>query len=273
MTESKMNAYLAAFPEVKSHVHFDQLIWNAKLTEEGERYVQCKEVIEKMSKSKYNVVNPDEVIAQYGADCFRMYEMFLGPITDSKPWDTKGIEGVSRFLRKLWNLFYNEKGEWAVTTAEPSKEENKALHKMLKKVEEDIVRLSFNTCVSSFMICVNELGALKCRKRSILEPLIVAICPFAPFTTEELWKQLGNSGTITYATFPITDESVLVENSFSYPIAFNGKLKLNMEFALDADPANIEKAVLANEAVQKHLNGNAPKKFIFVKGKMINMVV
>jgi len=123
------------------------------------------------------------------------------------------------------------------------------------------------------MICVNELGALKCRKRSILEPLIIAICPFAPFTTEELWKQLGNSGTITYATFPITDESVLVENSFSYPIAFNGKLKLNMEFALDADPANIEKAVLANEAVQKHLNGNAPKKFIFVKGKMINMVV
>ncbi len=241
------------------------------LYEEDGKFL-CDVEVEKMSKRWLNVVNPDDVIAQYGADCFRMYEMFLGPITDSKPWDTKGIEGVSRFLKKLWNLFYTENG-WAITQEAATAEELKVLHKTLKKIEEDINRLSLNTCVSQFMICVNELGNLKCRKREILEPLLIALCPFAPFTTEELWRKLGNEKSITIATYPKVEEKYLVESSFNYPIAFNGKAKLNIELALDLAADAVQKTVLENESVQKIMAGTPLKKFIFVKGKMVNIVM
>ncbi len=239
---------------------------------EGGQFIARTEV-EKMSKSKYNVVNPDDVIEQYGADCFRMYEMFLGPIEVSKPWDTKGIEGVSRFLRKLWNLFYDAQDNFSVDNTAPSDAEWKVLHKTIKKIEEDIQRLSFNTAVAQFMIAVNELGSLKCNKRAILEPLIILLNPFAPFITEELWKNLGNTGSIVDAAFPLLEEKYLVENSFSYPVAINGKTRINLEFALDADPKEVESIVLAEEQVQKYLNGAAVKKFIFVKGRMINIVI
>jgi leucyl-tRNA synthetase len=239
---------------------------------EGGLFIARTEV-EKMSKSKYNVVNPDDVIEQYGADCFRMYEMFLGPIEVSKPWDTKGIEGVSRFLRKLWNLFYDAQDNFCIDNTAPSDAEWKVLHKTIKKIEEDIQRLSFNTAVAQFMIAVNELGSLKCNKRAILEPLIILLNPFAPFITEELWKNLGNTGSIVDAAFPLLEEKYLVENSFSYPVAINGKTRINLEFALDADPKEVESIVLAEEQVQKYLNGAAVKKFIFVKGRMINIVI
>lgn len=229
--------------------------------------------VEKMSKSKYNVVNPDDVIAQYGADCFRMYEMFLGPIEVSKPWDTKGIEGVSRFLRKFWNLFFDEKDNFQVDNSVPSDNEWKILHKSIKKIEEDIQRLSFNTAVAQFMIAVNELGSLKCNKKAILEPLLILLNPFAPFITEELWSRLGNSNSIVDASFPKLEEKYLVENSFEYPVAINGKTRVNLEFALDADAKEVEQTVLSNEQVQKYINGATVKKFIFVKGRMINIVI
>lgn len=239
---------------------------------EGGQFIARTEV-EKMSKSKYNVVNPDDVIEQYGADCFRMYEMFLGPIEVSKPWDTKGIEGVSRFLRKLWNLFYDTQDNFSVDNTAPSDAEWKVLHKTIKKIEEDIQRLSFNTAVAQFMIAVNELGSLKCNKRAILEPLLILLNPFAPFITEELWKNLGCTGNIVNAAFPLLEEKYLVENSFSYPVAINGKTRINLEFALDADSKEVESNVLADEQVQKYLNGAVVKKFIFVKGRMINIVI
>ncbi len=239
---------------------------------EGGQFIARTEV-EKMSKSKYNVVNPDDVIEQYGADCFRMYEMFLGPIEVSKPWDTKGIEGVSRFLRKLWNLFYDTQDNFSVDNTAPSDAEWKVLHKSIKKIEEDIQRLSFNTAVAQFMIAVNELGSLKCNKKAILEPLLILLNPFAPFITEELWSRLGNSNSIVDASFPHLEEKYLVENSFEYPVAINGKTRVNLEFALDVDSKEIELIVLANEQVQKYINGAAVKKFIFVKGRMINIVI
>ncbi|MEN9523114.1 MAG: hypothetical protein RL065_1491, partial [Bacteroidota bacterium] len=251
----------------------------------------CGTEIEKMSKSKRNVVNPDDMIAQYGADTFRMYEMFLGPIELSKPWDTKGIEGVSRFLRKFWNLFVDENGnlkvvndtietafspsplERAGVRSESGEAELKILHKTIKKINEDIEKLSYNTCVSQFMICVNELQAMKCNKQSVLEPLLILLNPFAPFLTEYLWKQLNHAESIIDAAFPQHDEKYLIENSFSYPVAIQGKTRLNMEFALDADPKEIEATVLADATVQKFMEGKPLKKFIFVKGKMINAVV
>jgi leucyl-tRNA synthetase len=240
--------------------------------------------LEKMSKSKRNVVNPDDMIAQYGADTFRMYEMFLGPIELSKPWDTKGIEGVSRFLRKFWNLFYDENGnlkivddrnENAVNTPPLGEMEGalKILHQTIKKIDADIQKLAYNTCVSQFMICVNELQTLKCNKRSILEPLLVLLNPFAPFITEFLWKEIGNTNNVIDAPFPTHDEKYLIENSFTYPIAINGKTRVSMEFALDADVTAIEKAVLENDQVQKFMEGKPMKKFIFVKGRMVNVVV
>ena len=244
---------------------------NAKFILEDGKYI-CGAEVEKMSKSKYNVVNPDDMIAQYGADTFRMYEMFLGPIELSKPWDTKGIEGVSRFLRKFWNLFFIE-DKLTLSDAEPTNEELKILHQTIKKIDADIQKLAYNTCVSQFMICVNELQAMKCNKRSILEPLLVLLNPFAPFITEFLWKEIGNKNSVIDAPFPTHDEKYLVENSFTYPIAINGKTRINMEFALDADVAAIEKSVLENEQVQKFMEGKPMKKFIFVKGRMINVVV
>ena len=242
-------------------------------TEDGEDYIQCKMEVEKMSKSKYNVVNPDDIVAQYGADTFRMYEMFLGPIDVSKPWDTKGIEGVHRFLKKMWRLYADEQQGWIVTDEAPTDAELRALHKTIKKIGEDIERFSFNTSVSQFMICVNELASLGCHKRAILEPLAVVICPFAPHVAEELWQKLGNLGSVINAAFPKYEERYVTENSKKYPVAVNGKTRVEMEFPLDAEQAVIEKEVLADETIQKWLEGKEPKKFIYVKGKMINVVV
>ncbi len=246
---------------------------NAKFLKNEEDIFICGAEIEKMSKSKYNVVNPDDIVAQYGADTFRMYEMFLGPIDVSKPWDTKGIEGVHRFLKKMWRLYADEQKGWIVTDEQPTEPELRILHKTIKKIHEDIERFSFNTAVSQFMICVNELSGLNCHKRGILEPLAVIICPFAPHIAEELWQQFGHKDSVTNAIFPKYLEMYVTENSKMYPVAINGKTRMEMEFPLDAEPQAIEKEVLANEAIQKWLEGKTPKKFIYVKGKMINVVV
>ena len=245
------------------------------ITEDNGKFI-CGAEVEKMSKSKYNVVNPDVIVEQYGADTFRMYEMFLGPIEISKPWDTKGIEGVHRFLKKFWRLYFDEQegtGGWIVTDEAAAEAELKVLHKTIKKISEDMERFSFNTSVSQFMIAVNELSTLKCHKRAILEPLAIVICPFAPHVAEELWHRLGHDTSVVMATFPAWDARYTTENTKAYPVAINGKTRTEMEFALDADPADIEKEVLAHELVQKWLEGKAPKKFIYVKGKMINLVV
>jgi leucyl-tRNA synthetase len=244
---------------------------DAEFILEDGKYI-CGTGIEKMSKSKYNVVNPDDIVAQYGADTFRMYEMFLGPIDVSKPWDTKGIEGVHRFLKKMWRLYFDEKG-WTVNNEPATQEELRVLHKTIKKIGEDIERFTLNTSVSQFMICVNELAALNCHKRSVLEPLAIIIAPFAPHLAEELWHQFGNKDTVTLAAFPQHDEKYIAENTKKYPVAVNGKTRVEMEFPLDAAQEIVEKEVLADPTIIKWLDGKAPKKVIFVKGKMINVVV
>ena len=233
----------------------------------------CGSAVEKMSKSKRNVVNPDDVIEKHGADCFRMFEMFLGPIEQSKPWDDKGISGVSNFLRKFWRLFYDDKGTWKVTTDDPIDAEYKILHRTLKKIAEDIERLSFNTGVSAFMICVNELSALSCHKKKILEPLLIALAPFAPFITEELWEKMGNTTSIHLAIFPAIEENYLVESAHNYPVSINGKVRANVPFPLDIEQDELKKQVLEMDAIKKWTNGAEPKKFIFVKGKIINIVI
>lgn len=245
---------------------------DAEFILEDGKYI-CGAEIEKMSKSKYNVVNPDDIVAQYGADTFRMYEMFLGPIEMSKPWDTKGIEGVHRFLKKMWRLYADEQQGLIVTDEAATDAELKALHKTIKKISEDIERFSFNTSVAQFMICVNELSQLNCHKRSILQPLAVTIAPFAPHFAEELWHMLGNEGSVVDAAYPQYDEKYTVENSKLYPVAINGKARAEMEFALDIDKTELEQQVLANETVQKWMEGKPMKKFIYVPGKMINVVV
>ena len=227
---------------------------------------------QKMSKRWGNVVNPDDVCAQYGADTLRMYEMFLGPLTDSKPWNTHGIEGVSRFFGKFWRLFY-EGEQWAVTQETPTAAELKILHKTIKKVTEDIESMSFNTSVSAFMVATNELGTLKCRKKEVLETLLILMAPFAPHITEELWSQLGNTSSIHIASWPKYDASHLVENSFSYPISINGKTRAQIEFELNASEADIQATVLSHELVVKWMEGKPLKKFILVKGRIINVVV
>jgi leucyl-tRNA synthetase len=242
------------------------------ILEDDGKYI-CGSEVEKMSKSKYNVVNPDDIIAQYGADTFRMYEMFLGPLDVSKPWDTKGIEGVHRFLRKFWRLYQDDVKGWIVNEDAATEAELKALHKTIKKIEQDTERFSFNTAVSQFMILVNELSDLNCHKRAILEPLVQLICPYAPHIAEELWQQLGKEASVIVAEFPTWEEKYVTENSKVYPVAINGKTRTELEFALDASQADIEQVVMANEVVQKWLEGKAPKKIIFVKGKMINIVI
>ncbi len=235
--------------------------------------IELTSAVEKMSKSKRNVINPDDIVAQYGADTFRMYEMFLGPIDVSKPWDTKGIEGVHRFLKKLWRLYADEQKGWIVTDEQPTEAELRALHKTIKKVGEDIERFSFNTSVSQFMICVNELSQLNCHKRAILEPLAITIAAFAPHLAEELWHRFGYERTVLDAPFPQHEEKYIAENAKKYPVAVNGKTRVEMEFPLDMEQAEIEKEVLADATIQKWLDGKTPKKFIYVKGKMINIVV
>jgi leucyl-tRNA synthetase len=244
---------------------------NAEFILEGGKYI-CGVEVEKMSKSKYNVVNPDVLIGQYGADTLRMYEMFLGPLEQSKPWNTNGIEGVFKFLRKFWRLFHNEAWEFTVSDAEPTKAELKALHKIIKKVQEDIERFSFNTSVSSFMIAVNELTDLKCNKRAILKDLVVVLAPYAPHICEEVWSLLGGKD-LKEAQFPVFNPEFLVEDEFAYPISINGKMKMNLSLSLTLEPKDAEAAVLSNEQVQGFLNGAAPKKIIFVKGKIVNIVI
>ncbi len=244
---------------------------NAEFILENGKYV-CGVEVEKMSKSKFNVVNPDVLIAQYGADTLRMYEMFLGPLEQSKPWNTNGIEGVFKFLRKFWRLFHNEAWEFTVSDAEPTKAELKALHKIIKKVQDDVERFSFNTSVSSFMIAVNDLTDLKCNKRAVLQDLVVVLAAYAPHICEELWSLLGNKDLST-AQFPIFNPNYLVEDEFAYPISINGKMKMNLNLSLTLEQDEATVAVLANEQVQGFLNGAAPKKIIFVKGKIVNIVV
>ena len=233
----------------------------------------CSWEVEKMSKSKYNVVNPDDIITQYGADCFRMYEMFLGPIEVGKPWDTKGITGVSGFLKKFWGLFFNGKGEFEVTNEEPTKDELRALHTCIKKVTDDIERFSMNTCVSHFMIVTNELRRLNCSKRAVLEPIVTLLTPFAPHIAEELWHRLGHSTTVCDATWPTHNEEYLKSDTKEYPIQINGKLRATITLPTDVSAADAESAALALEQVQKWLDGQAPKKVVFVPGRMINVVV
>ncbi len=250
----------------------NQVLWEEKLTEDGEQYIQCKMEVEKMSKSKYNVVNPDDIVAQYGADTFRMYEMFLGPIDVSKPWDTKGIEGVHRFLKKMWRLYSDEQKGWIVNDETPTDDELRILHKTVKKIGEDIERFSLNTSVSQFMICVNDLTGLNCHKRGILEPLVAAICPFAPHMAEELWHQLGHDTSVVTAPFPAYEERYVTDNTKKYPVAVNGKTRIEMEFPIDAEEAVVLQEVLADETIQKWMEGKPVKKFIYVRGKMINVV-
>lgn len=246
---------------------------NAEFILESGKY-NCGVEVEKMSKSKFNVVNPDDLIARYGADTLRMYEMFLGPLEQSKPWNTNGIEGVFKFLRKFWRLFHNDAWEFSISDAEATKAELKSLHKIIRKVEEDIERFSFNTSVSSFMIAVNELTDLKCNKRSILQDLVIVLSPYAPHICEELWILLGNAaGTLSYVNYPKFDPSYLVEDDFAYPISINGKTKMNLSIPLSMEPKDVEAFVLANADVQRYLDGKQPKKVIVVKGRIVNMVV
>lgn len=245
---------------------------DAEFILEDGKYI-CGHEVEKMSKSKYNVVNPDDIIDKYGADTLRLYEMFLGPLEQFKPWNTNGIDGVFKFLRKLWNLFHNEQDEFYVSTEKPTKEEYKVLHRTIKKAQEDIERYSFNTSVSEFMICVNELTSLKCNKAEILQDLILIISPYAPHITEELWAKLGHVESITTASFPAFDPSHLVESEHEYPIMVNGKMRAKLNFALDMPKEDIEKQVLASDAIQKWLEGKSPKKVIVVPKKIVNVVV
>ena len=247
---------------------------DAKFILENDGKYVCGVEVEKMSKSKFNVVNPDDIIERYGADTLRLYEMFLGPLEQSKPWNTNGIEGVFKFLRKFWRLFHDEQFNFRVSEDEPAKAELKSLHKIILKVQEDIERFSFNTSVSSFMICVNELTDLKCNKRSILQDLVIVLAPYAPHITEEQWTLLGNeAGTLSYATYPKFNPEYLVEDEFAYPISFNGKMKMNLNMPLTLEAPEVEKFVLSNTDVQKYLDGKAPKKVIVVKGKIVNLVV
>lgn len=266
-TSSKLSKQ--KFEESKADISIP-IIWE---NDNDGQYVMLKEESEKMSKSKFNVDNPDDLVLKYGADTFRMYEMFLGPVEASKPWDTKGIEGVHRFLRKLWRLFNDDLKGKIWTSEKPTDAEIKILHRTIKKIEEDTEKFSFNTAVSAFMICVNELADVKCNKKEILEQILVLLVPYAPHITEELWHQLGNETSILDAPYPIFNPAVLVESSKEYPVSINGKVRANIPLSLDLLQAEVEASVLANETVQKWLEGKTPKKIIYVKNKMINVVI
>ena len=245
---------------------------NAEFILEEGKYI-CGMEVEKMSKSKFNTVNPDDLVLKYGADTFRMYEMFLGPVEMSKPWDTKGIEGVHRFLKKFWRLFAGETKGLIVTHDEPTAAELKVLHQAIKKIEQDTGRFSFNTGVSGFMIATNELTDLKCHKRKILQPLLILLAPYAPHIAEELWSLLENSGSILDASYPVFEEKYVKESSKAYPVAINGKTRAELTIALNATQQEVEELVLQDTTVQKWLEGKQPKKIIYVKNKMINVVV
>lgn len=239
---------------------------------ENGKYI-CGAETEKMSKSKFNTVNPDDLVARYGADTFRMYEMFLGPVEQSKPWDTKGIEGVHRFLKKLWRLFFDEQKGVLWTSEQPSAEELKVLHRTIKKIEDNTERFSFNTAVSAFMIAVNDLTDLECHKIAILEPLLILLTPYAPHIAEELWHQLGNNSTILNANYPVFEEKHIIESSKLYPVAINGKTRTEINIALNATQQQVEALILTDETVLKWMEGKTAKKIIYVKNRMINVVL
>jgi leucyl-tRNA synthetase len=255
-------AFIASRDEYKHAIFF---------TGEIEDYI-CGHEVEKMSKSKYNVVTPDDIAEKFGSDTLRLYEMFLGPLEQSKPWNTNGITGVHGFLKKLWKLFYGT-GTFAVSNDEPTKGELKTLHKTIKKITEDIERFSFNTSISNFMICVNELTDAKCNKRAILEPLLICLSPYAPHIAEELWKQLGHTESISTAAFPDFNEAYLIDDNVNYPVSFNGKVKFTLELAATLTTQEVEAIVRANEQTAKYLDGKEPKKVIVVHKKIVNMVV
>jgi leucyl-tRNA synthetase len=244
---------------------------NAEFILEDDKYI-CGWAVEKMSKSMFNVVNPDDIVEKFGADTLRLYEMFLGPLEQSKPWDTNGIDGVSRFLRKLWNLYF-QGDKLTVSDEQPTAEELKSIHKLIKKVGQDIENFSFNTSVAAFMICVNELSTLKCNKRAVLSDLVVVLAPFAPHIAEELWHRLGNETTVCDAHFPDYNEEYLKESSVKYTVSFNGKARFTLDFPVDTSEKDVETAVLSNENAQKWMAGKAPRKVIVVPNKIVNVVV
>jgi leucyl-tRNA synthetase len=245
---------------------------DAEFELEDGKYI-CGSEVEKMSKSKYNVVNPDELIERYGADALRLHEMFLGPIEMHKPWNTKGIDGVSRFLRRFWALFMDDENNLIVTDGEPSKVELKVLHKTIKAIQDDMDRFTFNTIVSHLMISVNELTSLKCTNRAVLSELVVLAACHAPHISEELWEKLGNKTSISLAKFPIFKPEVLVEQNHVYPVSFNGKMRFKLELPLTSETKDVEKIVLEHSDSQKWLEGKNPRKIIYVKKKIINVVL
>jgi leucyl-tRNA synthetase len=252
--------------------YFQNGIFKPKTDAEGPHLFTHSE-IGKMSKRYYNVINPDDVVEAYGADCFRMYEMFLGPVEQSKPWDTNGIDGVSKFLRRLWSLFFDETGKWQVIDTSPSAEENKVLHTCIKRVREDIERFSFNTCVSQFMVCINELKKMKCHKKAILSDLLLLLAPFAPFTTDELWERMGHTRSIHFEKMPHFDPAHLKEDMVAYPVCVNGKKRATLSIASESTNSDKETAALQLEAIQKWTEGKVVRKVIIVPGRMINIVV
>ncbi len=245
---------------------------DAEFILEDGKYI-CGVETEKMSKSKFNTVNPNDLVDKFGADTFRMYEMFLGPVEASKPWDTKGIEGVHRFLKKLWRLFYDEMKGKVWNDERASAEELKILHRAIRKIEDDTERFSFNTAVSTFMICVNELNDAKCHKKEVLEKVLILLTPYAPHIAEELWHLLGNAGSVLDASYPVFDAKHITESSKEYPVSVNGRVRTNINISLTAEQPEVEAIVLADETVQKWLEGKSPKKIIYVKNKMVNVVV
>ena len=257
--------------DLEAFRHWRPEFETAEFILENDRYI-CGWAVEKMSKSMYNVVNPDDIVERYGADTLRLYEMFLGPIEQSKPWDTNGIDGVHRFLKKLWNLFFDG-DSLALTDGKPSKEELKSLHKLIKKVSGDIENFSYNTSVSAFMICVNELTALKCRNRQILEPIVVLLAPFTPHLSEELWHALDHDTSVCDAEWPEYDEEYLKEDNVTYAVSFNGKTRFNLDFPVGTPREEIEKAVLAHPNSAKWIEGKTPRKIIVVPDKLINIVL
>jgi leucyl-tRNA synthetase len=242
---------------------------NAEFILENGEYV-CGYAVEKMSKSMFNVVNPDDIVERYGADTLRLYEMFLGPLEQSKPWDTNGIDGVNRFLKKLWGMF--EKAESA-PAAEPTKEELKSIHKLIKKVTGDIEAFSYNTSVAAFMICLNELTALKSANLQVMDLFTRLLAPFAPFMAEEFWHRLGHQGSVCDAEWPKWNEEYLKENNKKYPVSFNGKVRYTIEVPADMPKEEVEKAAFADPAAQRWLDGKTPKKVIVVPGRIVNIVI
>jgi leucyl-tRNA synthetase len=245
---------------------------DAEFILEGGKYI-CGSEVEKMSKSKLNVVSPDQIVTRYGADTLRMYEMFLGPLEQGKPWSTHGIDGVFKFLRKFWNLFHDEEGNWVVEDQQPTAEELKVTHQTIRKIGDDIERLSLNTCVSTLMICVNELTSQKCRKRTVLQDLVVVIAPFAPHLAEELWQLLGHDRSVSFERFPAYNEDYLKEDVYEYPVSVNGKMRAKMKFAVEMSREDIQREVLEAKVIQKWIGGKSPKKVIVVPGKIVNVVV